>query len=123
AATEVIPIPGGRSKKTFFVSITGSDSLPSRAVIRQDYALKYQGTRVCDEFRPLAKLAAMGLPVPRPWHLEPAESEIGPPFMIVDRLKGSAPGTYFGLQKPCPGAFRDMARMLAALHRVAPGGL
>jgi hypothetical protein len=40
AATEVIQIPGGRSKKTFFVTICGSDALPERAVIRQDYALK-----------------------------------------------------------------------------------
>jgi aminoglycoside phosphotransferase (APT) family kinase protein len=123
AATEVIQIPGGRSKKTFFITITGSDALPERAVIRQDYALKYEGTKVSDEFTPLARLAARGLPVPRPWHLERAESEVGPPFMIVDRLKGSAPGTYFGLQKPCPGAFRDMARVLAVLHRMAPAEL
>jgi len=123
AATEVIPIPGGRSKKTFFVTLADSDKLPERAVIRQDYALKYESTKVADEFTPLARLAAKGLPVPRPWHLERAESEVGPPFMIVDRLQGSAPGTYFGLQKPCPGAFRDMARMLAVLHRTAPAEL
>ena len=120
AATEIIPIPGGRSKKTFFVTISDSRALPARAVIRQDYALKYEGTKVRDEYTPLAKLAAKGLPVPRPWHLEPAESEVGPPFMIVERLQGSAPGTYFGLQKPCPGAFRDMARVLAALHCMPP---
>jgi len=123
AAREVIPIPGGRSKKTYFVTITGSDALPHEAVIRQDYALKYEGTKVREEFQPLVKLAALGLPVPRPWHLEQGETELGPPFMIVSRLKGSAPGTYFGLQSACPGAFRDMARMLAALHRLPPAEL
>ena len=123
AATEVTPIPGGRSKKTFFISICGTDALPVDAVIRQDYALKYQGTAVRDEYLPLAKLSAMGLPVPRPLHLEAAESEMGPPFILVNRLRGSSPGTYFGLQKPCPGAFRDLARMLAVLHRAPPAEL
>jgi aminoglycoside phosphotransferase (APT) family kinase protein len=123
SATEVVPIPGGRSKKTLFITIGGTDVLPAAAVIRQDYALKYEGTKVRDEYQPLARLSAMGLPVPRPLHLEASESEIGPPFMLVERLKGSAPGSYFGLKTPCPGAFRDLARMLAALHRAAPAEL
>ena len=123
AATEVISIPGGRSKKTYFVSINGTDLLPAVAVIRQDYALKYEGTKVRNEYQPLAKLSALGLPVPRPLHLETAESEIGPPFMLVDRLNGASPGTYFGLQKSCPGAFRDLARSLAVLHRLPPADL
>ncbi len=123
AASEVVSIPGGRSKKTFFITISGTDALPAAAVIRQDYALKYEGTKVRDEYQPLAKLSAMGLPVPRPLHLEAAESEMGPPFMLVERLKGTAPGSYFGLKTPCPGAFRDLARMLASLHRTAPAEL
>jgi aminoglycoside phosphotransferase (APT) family kinase protein len=123
AAADVVSIPGGRSKKTFFITITDTDALPAAAVIRQDYALKYEGTKVRDEYQPLAKLSAMGLPVPRPLHLEAAESEIGPPFMLVERLKGTAPGSYFGLKTPCPGAFRDLARMLASLHRTAPAEL
>jgi hypothetical protein len=122
-ATEVVSIPGGRSKKTFFIGIGGTDLLPAKAVIRQDYALKYEGTKVRDEYQPLVKLSAMGLPVPRPLHLEAGESEIGPPFMLVERLTGSAPGSYFGLKTPCPGAFRDLARMLAALHRTLPAEL
>jgi aminoglycoside phosphotransferase (APT) family kinase protein len=122
-ATEVIQIPGGRSKKTFFVSVANCSTLPSQFVVRQDYALKYEGTKVRDEFRPLSKLAALGMPVPKPLHLEPEESELGPPFIIVERLRGSAPGSYFGLRDPCPGAFRELARMLAQLHRVAPAEL
>ncbi|HKQ81396.1 MAG TPA: phosphotransferase family protein [Steroidobacteraceae bacterium] len=122
-ATAVVPIPGGRSKKTFFITIRGTSALPADVVMRQDYALRYEGTKVRDEYQPLARLAEFGLPVPKPLHLEAQESELGPPFILVERLRGSAPGSYFGLQSPCPGAFRDLARMLAQLHRVDPAEL
>lgn len=122
-ATEVVPIPGGRSKKTFFVTVAGSATLPPQLVIRQDYALKYAGTKVADEYPPLVALAARGLPVPRPLHLERDASELGPPFMFVNRLTGRPPGTYFGMQTTCPGAFRDLARFLAETHQLAPESL
>jgi aminoglycoside phosphotransferase (APT) family kinase protein len=91
--------------------------------MRQDFALKYASTRVADEYRPLLALSGLGLPVPRPLHLEPESSELGPPFMLVDRLRGRPPGTYFGLVTACPGAFLELAGMLARLHRAEPEAL
>ena len=122
-AIRVVPIPGGRSKKTFFISLRGTEVLPADLVMRQDYALRYEGTKVRDEYRPLLRLAEAGLPVPRPLLLEADESALGPPFIFVDRLAGSAPGSYFRLQAHCPGAFRDLARTLAGLHRLPPAEL
>jgi aminoglycoside phosphotransferase (APT) family kinase protein len=122
-ASAVVPIPGGRSKKTFFVSLQGTEALPAEVVMRQDYALRYEGTKVRDEYTPLLKLAEKGLAVPRPLLLEAQESELGPPFMLVERLRGAPPGSYFGMRTPCPGAFAELAQMLAQLHRMQPGEL
>lgn len=120
ACTEVTPIPGGRSKKTFFLSLTGTSELPEQVVMRQDFDLRYEGTKVKDEYVPLAALAKMDLPVPYPMLLEAETTQLGGPFMFVDRKKGSPPGSYFGLAVSCPGAFRDLAKTLAKLHQANP---
>jgi aminoglycoside phosphotransferase (APT) family kinase protein len=122
-STAVVPIPGGRSKKTFFISLEPNDTLPSELVMRQDYALRYEGTKVRDEYTPLLKLAQRGLAVPRPLLLEAEETELGPPFLLVERLRGGPPGSYFGMRTPCPGAFRELASMLAQLHGIPPAEL
>jgi aminoglycoside phosphotransferase (APT) family kinase protein len=122
-ATQLLQIPGGRSKKTYFVSVSGSDVLPRELVIRQDYALKYAGTKVAAEHRPLLALSALGLPVPRPVHFESEESELGPPFLLMDRLPGKPPGSYFGMAMTCPGAFLDLAKILGKLHSSSPQSL
>ena len=119
-ATRVVPIPGGRSKLTYFIDIAGSDSLPAEVVMRQDYALRYEGTKVVDEYEPLLKLSRLQLPVPGPLLLEKEESALGPPFIFVERLSGTNPGTYFGLRDKCPGAFADLARTLAKIHQSDP---
>jgi aminoglycoside phosphotransferase (APT) family kinase protein len=43
--------------------------------------------------------------------------------MLVNRLQGKPPGTYFGIATASPGAFRDLATTLASLHRVDPEAL
>lgn len=119
-ATEVVPIPGGRSKKTWFISVENTDELPPELVMRQDYQLHYEGTKVRDEYEPLVKFSALQLPVPAPLLLEKSESSLGQPFMLMEKLKGSPPGSYFGLREKCPGAFRDLAKSLAQIHRTDP---
>jgi aminoglycoside phosphotransferase (APT) family kinase protein len=65
----------------------------------------------------------MGLPVPTPLHLEAAASELGPPFILVNRLSGKPPGSYFSQAVNCPTAFRQLAAMLGRLHRLDPVSL
>ena len=122
-ATQVVAVPGGRSKKTWLVSLEDSDPLPPEVVIRQDYQLHYQGTKVRDEYEPLAKFSGLGLPVPKPLLLEANESSLGQPFILMQKLEGSPPGTYFGLREKCPGAFEDLAKTLAHIHQADPDEL
>ena len=117
-ATGLVRVPGGRSKLTYFLQLRGTSLFPAELVIRQDYALKYAGTKIIDEHPLLLALAQRGLPVPRPLHLEAQPSELGPPFMFVSRLSGKPPGTYFGMAGTAPGAFRELAAVLAQLHRI-----
>jgi aminoglycoside phosphotransferase (APT) family kinase protein len=121
--TEILPIPGGRSKKTFFISVSGTSELPAQFVMRQDFDLRYEGTKVRDEYTPLVGLAKMQLPVPKPMLLEAEENALGSPFIFVDKLSGKPPGSYFGLNTVCPGAFADLAKTLAKLHQAAPDDL
>ena len=122
-ATEVVAVPGGRSKKTWLISLENSGTLPQEVVIRQDYQLHYQGTKVRDEYEPLAKFSGLGLPVPKPLLLEANESSLGQPFILMEKREGSPPGTYFGLRENCPGAFEDLAMVLAHIHRADPNNL
>ncbi|MCY4425440.1 MAG: phosphotransferase family protein [Halieaceae bacterium] len=122
-ATQVESIPGGRSKKTWFISLENTEALPADLVMRQDYQLHYEGTKVRDEYEPLLKFSGLGLPVPAPLLLESEETSLGQPFLLMERLEGSPPGSYFGLRDKCPGAFADLANTLAKIHQVNPAEL
>jgi aminoglycoside phosphotransferase (APT) family kinase protein len=113
-------VPGGRSKKTFFISLSQSGAFPQSLVMRQDMYAEKRGTSVRDEYKPLVLLAGLSLPVPKPLHFEPEVTALGPPFMLMERLAGQVPGNYFGMDFSCPEAFRDLARLLARLHQIAP---
>jgi aminoglycoside phosphotransferase (APT) family kinase protein len=122
-ATHVVAIPGGRSKKTWFISLENAQELPPEVVMRQDYQLHYEGTKVRDEYEPLAKFSGLGLPVPAPLLLEPDESSLGQPFLLMEKAEGSPPGSYFALRDKCPGAFADLANTLAQIHQADPAEL
>lgn len=118
--TSVLPIPGGRSKRTILVTLRHGGQLPEELVMRQDMYLQQTGTTVRDEYQPLKLLSELDLPVPKPVHFEGEPSELGPPFLLVERLAGAVPGSYFGMDAACPRAFADLARLLGRLHGIEP---
>ena len=130
--TKMTVLPGGRSKKTVFVSLKPNDVLPTEVVIRQDIPgnavdTTEGTTTVVRESPALRAVEGKGLPVARALLLEAENSECGAPFMIVERLPGSAPGSYFGFHTPqdpaTQEAVRDFARVLARLHSIDPAML
>jgi len=113
---EVRILPGGRSKYTAFLTLRGG-ALPTQLVMRQDTGSTHIPTSVADEYPMLASLAAQGLPVPRPLHLERRESSLGGPFMLIERVRGEVAGDYFAGFKDLDERFAiDLARALGTIH-------
>ena len=125
-------LPGGRSKRTVFATLRPNEVLPTEVVIRQDMPggpvdTTDGVTSVAREFPVLCALVGKGLPIATPLLMEYEESECGAPFMMVNRLDGVAPGTFFGFFTPrdpeTQSAVRDMAKVLAKLHSIDPATL
>jgi aminoglycoside phosphotransferase (APT) family kinase protein len=115
--SELRVLPGGRSKYTVFLTLTGGGALPDQLVMRQDTGSTHIPTHVAQEHPLLAALASRGLPVPRPLHLEPLENPLGGPFMLVERVRGEVAGDYFTGFKDLDQRFAiDLARALGAMH-------
>jgi aminoglycoside phosphotransferase (APT) family kinase protein len=122
-AVEVTVLPGGRSKKTLFISLEGTDELPSTIVMRQDAPLSFIKTTVADEAPVLRAVWPTGLPVPRVYHYESETTELGPPFLLLERLAGKTIGDYFGFSESRPRVVLELARILARLHAIAPASI
>ena len=61
-------VPGGRSKETILVSLTGTSELPPEVIVRKDRPVGVLQTRAADEFAVLQAVHAHGgIPVPRPF--------------------------------------------------------
>jgi aminoglycoside phosphotransferase (APT) family kinase protein len=125
--TNLRVLPGGRSKKTVFVTLKPNDDLPCEVVIRQDMpggaVDNIDGTTsVIHEYPVLSGLAGKGLPIARALFVEAKDSECGAPFMVVERSQGTTPGSFFGFFNPqdpiTQSTVKDMARVLARLHGV-----
>jgi aminoglycoside phosphotransferase (APT) family kinase protein len=110
-------LSGGRCKLTALVESIGEGALPPAMILRQDWDGGATDTTVADEFELLALLHHEGLLVPRPYLLEPAESAVGLPFMLMERMTG---GLNAGLFEPPadPGLARQLAAQIGRLHAI-----
>jgi aminoglycoside phosphotransferase (APT) family kinase protein len=90
-------LPGGRSKETILVSLTGTSELPADIIVRKDRPVGILQTRAADEFAVLRAIDAHGgVPVARPLFAEDLDEQLGPGTMLVmERVSGSKAGEYF----------------------------
>ena len=115
-------VPGGRSKETILVSLTGTTELPAEIIVRKDRPVGVLQTRAAEEFAVLDAVHAHGdIPVPRPYFADEPDGDLGPgTLLVMERVSGSKAGEYFpDLAAPTEhrGALgRQLAAALAHLH-------
>jgi aminoglycoside phosphotransferase (APT) family kinase protein len=93
--TEARLISGGRCKTTALVVQTGSVHLPSDFILRQDWQGGATDTSVTSEFALLERVSGAGICAPRPLLIEPASTQVGEPFILLERLPGTLNGSLF----------------------------
>lgn len=115
--------PGGFSKDTLFLSGADPDGAPIDYVVRRDLPFGPGETKVRDEYRLLTALRGQGLPLAEPLALD-TEAILGQQAMLSRRVAGAS-GTEDWSGDPSATAeiCRDLARVLARLHRVDPAAI
>ena len=118
--TSMEVIPGGRSKETILVSLSGTTELPDDVVVRRDRPVGILQTRAADEFAILEAVYAQGdVPVPRPFFADELD---GGTLFVMARVNGHKAGEYFpDLAAPTEHRHtlgEQLAAALAHVHRV-----
>ena len=139
--TRLEVVPGGRSKETIVVSLTGTTELPPQVVVRKDRPVGILQTRAADEHAVLAVVHAHGgVPVPRPYFADEVECSDGRrgeearggeseggraqrTFLVMERVPGRRAGEYFPELAAPPLSDRaalgsQLAVALAHLHAI-----
>jgi aminoglycoside phosphotransferase (APT) family kinase protein len=117
-------IPGGRSKETVLVALTGAVELPDEVILRKDRPVSVLQTRAADEFAVIKAVHDFGgVPVPEPFFAEQEDHGLGDgTFLIMERVPGEKAGEYFP-DLAAPTQHRreiglHIAASLARLHSV-----
>ena len=116
-------VPGGRSKETILVTLTGTTELPADVIVRIDRPVGILQTRAADEFAVLqAVYAHGGVPVPRPFFADELDADGARTLLVMERVSGQKAGEYFpDLAAPtehCHALGEQLAAALAHVHGV-----
>ena len=117
-------VPGGRSKETILVSLSGTDELPDEVIVRKDRPVGILPTRAVDEFDVLSVVHVFGgVPVPQPFFADQLDDAMGGgTLLVMQRVPGAKAGEYFpDLAAPTEhrqALGEQLATALAHLHRI-----
>lgn len=121
AATNVVNVPGGRSKQTVTFDITSDQGPTQSVVMRKDFPANFLETTVVEEFPLLVALSDLGGPVAKPLWLEEGSDAFGAPFLVSEKVAGQTKGTLFSVADASEGAGFELARALAYVHGLSLG--
>jgi aminoglycoside phosphotransferase (APT) family kinase protein len=126
--TELDVVPGGRSKETLLVSVTGTPELPQEIIVRKDRPIGLLATKASDEFAILRAVHDHGgIPVARPLFADdsiPSQDAGGVgTLLVMERVRGEKAGEYFPDLAMPPEEYRhaigtQLATALAHLHAI-----
>src|SRR5579862_3772235 len=90
-------LPGGRSKETMLVTLSGTAELPPEVVLRKDRPVGVLETKASDEYAVLTAVHGFGgVPVPQPFFAEEDGNALGAgTFLVMARVPGRKAGEYF----------------------------
>jgi len=120
--TGVDPVPGGRSKETLLVSLSGTTELPKEVIVRKDRPIGLLATKASDEFAILRAVHDHGgVPVARPLFAD--DSDDAGTVLVMERVRGEKAGEYFPDLAMPPQEYRhaigtQLATALAHLHAI-----
>lgn len=120
SVSELDVVPGGRSKETLLVSLSGTSELPPQVIVRKDRPVGLLATKASDEFAILRAVHDHGgVPVARPLFAD--DSDVGGTLLVMERVRGEKAGEYFPDLAAPPQEYRhaigtQLATALAHLH-------
>jgi aminoglycoside phosphotransferase (APT) family kinase protein len=115
-------VPGGRSKETILVTVSGTAELPAELILRKDRPVGLLQTKAAEEFSVIKAVHDFGgIPVPEPYLAEWEGSELGEgTFLVMARVPGHKAGEFFpDLSAPTAHQAelgQQVAASLARLH-------
>lgn len=124
SVTAMRVVPGGRSKETILLSLTGTTDLPAEVIVRKDRPVGILQTRAIDEFGVLeAVYAHGGVPIPQPYFADELTDAMGAgTLQVMERVTGTKAGEYFpDLAAPTEhrrALGEQLATALAHLHGI-----